>query len=168
MTISKKSDAKKKRETAKKSMKNRMFFESAIWEAFWKGFGRVLGGQNPWFSSFFRSKMQAKNEMDWRRRKNRILEPQKQTADEVPRIAQVRGKELKDGGSLGIGCQSLKRQSQASIWRYEGVDEWEEHIRIMSDTQASPSGGGGCAVHAPPRCRGWKKSRSEFWNGFPA
>ena len=62
--------------------------------------------------------------------KNRMLEPQKQTADEAPRIAQVRGKELKDGGSLGIGCQSLKRQSQASIWRYEGVDEWEEDIRI--------------------------------------
>ena len=68
--------------------------------------------------------------MDWRRRKNRILEPQKQTADEVRRIVRVRGKELKDGGSLGIGCQSLKRQSQASIWRYEGVDEWEEERRI--------------------------------------
>ena len=121
MTIFKKSDVKKRRKSAKKSMKNRMFFESAIWEAFWKGFGRVLGGQNPWFSSFFRSKMQAKNEMDWRRRKNRILEPKKQTADSAPRIAQVRGKELKDGGSLGIGCQSLKRQSQASIWSMKGL-----------------------------------------------
>ena len=47
MTIFKKSDVKKRRKTAKKSMKNRMFFESAIWEAFWKGFGRVLGGPNP-------------------------------------------------------------------------------------------------------------------------
>ena len=40
MTIFKKSDLKKKRKSAKKSMKNRMLFKSSIWEAFWKGFGR--------------------------------------------------------------------------------------------------------------------------------
>ena len=80
-------------------MKKCMFFGTSILSGFWKGFGKVLGGQNLRFSSFFRQKMQAKNEMDWRRRKNHILEPQKQTADEAPRIAQVRGKELKDGGS---------------------------------------------------------------------
>ena len=37
-----------------KSMKNRMFFETSIWEAFWMDFGKVLGSQNPWFSQFFR------------------------------------------------------------------------------------------------------------------
>ena len=36
-----------------KSMKNRMFFETSIWEAFWMDFGKVLGGQNLWFSQFF-------------------------------------------------------------------------------------------------------------------
>ena len=65
----------------------------AILEAFRKGFGMVLEVQNPWFSSFFRSKLEAKNEMNFGRRKNRILEPHKQTADKVRRYARVRGKE---------------------------------------------------------------------------
>ena len=37
-----------------KSMKNRMFFGTSILDRFWEGFGRGLGGQNPWFSHFFR------------------------------------------------------------------------------------------------------------------
>ena len=36
------------------SMKNRMFFETSILEAFWMDLGKVLGAQNPWFSQFFR------------------------------------------------------------------------------------------------------------------
>ena len=31
-----------------------MFFGASILEGFWEGFGRVLGGQNPRFSHFFR------------------------------------------------------------------------------------------------------------------
>ena len=40
-----------------------MFFETPILKAFWEGFGKVLGGQKPRFSQFFREKMEAKNEM---------------------------------------------------------------------------------------------------------
>ena len=35
-------------------MKKWMFLETSILEAFWEDFGRVLGGQNPPFSHFFR------------------------------------------------------------------------------------------------------------------
>ena len=31
-----------------------MFFGASILDGFWVGFGRVLGGQNPRFSHFFR------------------------------------------------------------------------------------------------------------------
>ena len=41
--------------------------------------------------------MQAKNEMNFGRQKNRILKPQKQTADEVRRYVRVRGKEHRMG-----------------------------------------------------------------------
>ena len=34
-------------------MKNRMFVGTSFSEAFWKDFGRVLGGQKPRFSHFF-------------------------------------------------------------------------------------------------------------------
>ena len=29
------------------ALKNRMFFGTSIWKAFWVDFGRVFGGQNP-------------------------------------------------------------------------------------------------------------------------
>ena len=41
--------------------------------------------------------MEAKNEMNFGRHKNRTLEPQKQTADEVRRYERVRGKEHRMG-----------------------------------------------------------------------
>ena len=37
-----------------KSMKNRIVFGTSTLTGFWKGFGKALGGQNPWFSHFFR------------------------------------------------------------------------------------------------------------------
>ena len=41
--------------------------------------------------------------------------------------------------------------SEASVWKYEGVGECRcKDIRAMSDTQASPSGGGGIAPRIPP------------------
>ena len=59
--------------------------------------------------------MQAKNEMDSRRRKNRILEPQKQTADEVRRYVRVRGKEHKDGGMHS--CLNPKHEfGSVKVW----------------------------------------------------
>ena len=88
-----------------------MFFGTSFLEAFWEGFGRVLGGQNRWFSQFFREKMEAKNKMIFGRQKNRILRPQEQIADEVRRSVRVRGKEQKDGGKafeLGIWSLILK------------------------------------------------------------
>ena len=75
-----------------------MFFGTSILKAFWEDFGRVLGGQNPQFSQFFREKTEAKNKKKFGRVKNRILRPQEQIAGEVRRYVRVRGKEQKDGG----------------------------------------------------------------------
>ena len=44
--------------------------------------------------------MEAKNEMSFGRRKNRISKLQKQTADEVRRYVRVRGKEHRMGGIM--------------------------------------------------------------------
>ena len=52
--IFKKSRTPKRTKFKQKSLKNRMFVGTSISEAFWKAFGRVLGGQNPQFSHFFR------------------------------------------------------------------------------------------------------------------
>ena len=52
--IFKKSNIKKKRKIAHKSMKNRMFFWSAILEAFWEGFGKPKSSIFALFSMFFR------------------------------------------------------------------------------------------------------------------
>ena len=52
--------------------------------------------------------MYAENKMIFGSRKNRILEPQKQTADEVRRYVRVRGKEHKDGGMHS--CLNLKHE----------------------------------------------------------
>ena len=81
-----------------KSMKIRMFFGTSFLQPFGKDFGRVLGGQNPWFSVFLREKMESKNKMIFGRLKNRILRPQEQIADEVRRYVRTRGKELRMGG----------------------------------------------------------------------
>ena len=50
-----------------------MFFGTSFLEAFWEGFGRVLGGQNPGFSQFLGEKFEAKIKMIFGRLKNRIL-----------------------------------------------------------------------------------------------
>ena len=71
-----------------------MSFGTSILEGFRKGFGRVLGSQNPRFLQFFQEKMEAKNKMIFGRQKNRILRPQEQIADEVRRSVRVRGKEI--------------------------------------------------------------------------
>ena len=41
-------------------------------------------------------------------------------------------------------------------------------LNLVFGTVGIPSGGCGCAAHVPPRCRGRKKSLSEFRYGFPA
>ena len=53
-----------------------MLVGTSILQALWKAFGRVLGGQNPQFSQFFREKTEAKNKKKFGRVKNRILRPQ--------------------------------------------------------------------------------------------
>ena len=65
-----------------------------ISDGFWEGFGRSKFMIFPIFSK----KMEAKNELIFGRLKNRILRPQKQTADEVRRSVRVRGKEYRMGG----------------------------------------------------------------------
>ena len=48
-----------------------MFFGTSILKAFWEDFGRVLGGQNPRFSHFFRCFFEANFEARFGREKNR-------------------------------------------------------------------------------------------------
>ena len=48
-----------------------MFFGASILEGFWEGFGRVLGGQNPRFSHFFRYFFEANFGRRFGRRINR-------------------------------------------------------------------------------------------------
>ena len=61
----------------RKSMKISMFFGTSISEAFWKDFGRVLGGQNPRFSHFFRCFFDVNFEERFRRAKNQPKRPNK-------------------------------------------------------------------------------------------
>ena len=94
-----------------------MFFGTSILKAFWADFGRVLGGQNPWFLQFFREKMEAKNKMIFGRLKNRILRPQEQIADEVRRSVRVRGKEYRDGGKPLSYCLGPRLYDAFLPWR---------------------------------------------------
>ena len=55
---------------------NRMFVGTSISEAFWKDFGRVLGGRNPQFSHFFRHLFEANFGRRFGRPKNRVLKIQ--------------------------------------------------------------------------------------------
>ena len=48
-----------------------MFLGTSILKGFWKGFGRVLGGQNSWFSHLFRNCFDAKFGVQIGRAKNR-------------------------------------------------------------------------------------------------
>ena len=84
-----------------------MFFGTSFLKAFWEGFGRVLGGQNPGFSQFLGEKFEAKIKMIFGRLKNRILRPQEQIAGPARRSVRVRGKELKHGG------RPLEQESEA-------------------------------------------------------
>ena len=77
-----------------KSMKNRMFFETSILEAFWMNFGKPKS----MILAIFSKKMEAKNKMILGRLKNRNWRPQKQTADEARRSVRIRGKEHRMGG----------------------------------------------------------------------
>ena len=54
-----------------KCTKKRCFFGPSIWRAFWEGLGRVLGGQNPRFSHFFRCFFDIIFQARFGRRKNR-------------------------------------------------------------------------------------------------
>ena len=77
--IFKKSKIEKKKNIEQKSMKNRMFFGTSILKGFWKGFGRVLGSQNPRFSHIFRCFFDVIFQARFGRRKNREKMRKKQT-----------------------------------------------------------------------------------------
>ena len=84
-----------------KCLQNRCPKKHAIFHRFLHDFGAVLGAF--WeakiydFRDFFQ-KMEAKNKMIFGSLKNRILRPQKQTADEARRSVRIRGKEHRMGG----------------------------------------------------------------------
>ena len=96
--------------------------------------------------------MEAKKRKIFGRLENRILRPQEQIADEVRRYVRVRGKEKKDGGrpmwldlrlALDIGFRGRQKRNERNKYPAR---------------PALPSGGGGCAAHVPPRCRGGEKA----------
>ena len=60
-----------------KCTKKRCFFGPSIWRVFWKGLGRVLGGQNPRFLLFFQCFFEVVFEARFGRRKNRAKKPKK-------------------------------------------------------------------------------------------
>ena len=86
-----------------KISKNQWKIACFLKHRFGRHFGWILG--KFWeakihdFRNFFEKKMEAKNEMNFGRPKNRILRPQKQTADEVLRSVRTRGKEQRMGGN---------------------------------------------------------------------
>ena len=82
-----------------------MFFGTSILEGFWEGFGRVLGGQNPRFSHFFRCFFDAKCGVQLGRAKNR----KKQAKNDLKRrfgvaaaVCAALGGRKKDGGNAKL------------------------------------------------------------------
>ena len=72
--------------------------------------------------------------MNFGRRKNRILRPHEQIADEVRRYVRVRGKEKKDGGMpmwLDLEAKPLTQALEAGTERMKA---------LMSGTHGSPFG----------------------------
>ena len=82
--------------------KNSLKIACFLGPRFWRHFGQVLGGF--WeakihdFRCFFEKKRKQKTRRFLEGKKNCILRPQEQTADEVRRWVVVRGKELRMGG----------------------------------------------------------------------
>ena len=68
-------EKRKKEKIEHKSMKNGMFLGTSFLSAFWRGFGRVLGGQNPRFSHFFRCFFEVNFKARSGRAKNRPKRP---------------------------------------------------------------------------------------------
>ena len=60
--IFKVSEITKMQTNVENASKKSMFFGTSFLEAFWEGFGRVLGGKNLWFPQFLRENFEAKNE----------------------------------------------------------------------------------------------------------
>ena len=90
-----------------KAFKICMFFETSIWEGFWEGLGRVLGGQNPWFSKFFRHFFDAKFRVQLGRAKTRKKTPTRAIIPwSSPRFGGMCGPGGKDLG-WGEACLSL-------------------------------------------------------------
>ena len=121
MTIFKKSDLKKEGKTAKKSMKNRTFFKSAIWEAFWKDFGGVLGGQNPRFFVIFSIKNASKKWDGLEKAKKSHFGAKKANCGLRPADCAGPGEGTKGWGLIGHRLSMSDRQCQASVWRMKGL-----------------------------------------------
>ena len=75
-----------------------MFFGTSILEAFWMGFGRVLGSQKPRFSHFFRHCFDAKCGMQLGRAKNRKKSAQDDFIPQFRRSVRPWGEGKRMGG----------------------------------------------------------------------
>ena len=65
------------KDVVENTLKKRVFFGISILKGFWLDFGRVLGGQNPRFSHFFRCFFEVIFEARLGRAKNRPKRPNK-------------------------------------------------------------------------------------------
>ena len=94
-----------------KSMKNRMSLGTSILKAFWEGFGRGLGAQNPRFSHFFRCFFEAFFEQRFGRPTNRKKTPNIGTlTDFWVGLAEcaASGERLWEGGE-GLRCRRYRK-----------------------------------------------------------
>ena len=86
-----------------KLLKNRMFVGTSISEAFWEDFGKVLGGQNPRFSHFFRCFFEVNFEVRFGRAKNRPKRPNKAEVAKIwtwiPVVPRLLGRDYREGYS---------------------------------------------------------------------
>ena len=109
-----------KKKNCPKALKICMFFGASILEGFWEGFGRVLGGQNPRFSHFFRCFFDVIFEARFEEAKNRKKSRQQHRRQNF-------GAGLRWGGS---SWGEKKRGVARSVLRYQNLDA-EHSAKIL-------------------------------------
>ena len=97
-----------------------MFFRTSILEGFWEGLGRVLGGQNPRFSHFFRNFFDAKFGVQFGRAKNR----KKGSKKRFSLIFLVMQRSVRPWGEG-------KRMGGRQLGRHSGMNPWPEILALL-------------------------------------
>ena len=124
-----------------------MSFGTSILEGFRMSFGRVLGGQNPRFSHFFRCFFVVVFEARFGRRKNRAKKPKKtQKAiflSRAPVYGTCLGRDYREGKH-----EILMRHLQQGLWCWCLVFDVAV-LANLSRTLGTPSVGGGIELKTP-------------------